>query len=216
MRACWSFVAIAAFALPQLAPGIAAAPAAAAPAPAAAPGVAPADHLPTIVFITTGGTIASIPDANGKLVPAANGAQLVAAVTGLDQVAKVGGIIAAAEIDSSDATPDFWIAVAFAVKEQLADPSVDGVVVTHGSDTLEQTAWFLQCVDGVGNAGKPVVVTGSMRGANSASPDGPLNMLAAAIVATQARAASYGVLVRDSSHASRKNLHAAGALHAAC
>ena len=106
--------------------------------------VVPERHLKAVVpvlknvaVVTTGGTIASAKDLNGNLVPTTSGEQLLAAVPGLSSVANVTGIYEAANIDSSDATPSFWIAVAKVVLKQLKSPDVDAVIVLHGEFRLE-------------------------------------------------------------------------------
>src|SRR3546814_16583545 len=74
----------------------------------------------------------------------------------------------------------------------LADPAVDGVVVTHGTDTLEETAYFLNLTL---KSPKPVVVTGSMRPGSAISADGPLNLYNSVLIASRREAHGHGVLV---------------------
>src|SRR3546814_19857485 len=74
----------------------------------------------------------------------------------------------------------------------LADPAVDGVVVTHGTDTLEETAYFLNLTL---KSPKPVVVTGSMRPGSAISAAGPLNLYNSVLLATRREARGHGVLV---------------------
>jgi len=95
-----------------------------------------------------------------------------------------------------------WFKLARRANQLLASPDVSGIVVTHGTDTLEETGYFL---DLVLKSDKPVVLVGSMRPATSTSPDGPLNLYNAAAVAADPSAKGLGVLVvaNDDLHAAR-------------
>jgi L-asparaginase len=148
------------------------------------------------VVLGTGGTIAGtseVAGANVGYTAAQIGvAQLLAAVPGLERAA--GGAELAAEqvaqIDSKDMTHAVWARLAARCAALLADASVAGIVVTHGTDTLEETAWLLHSVL---PADKPVVLTCAMRPATALAPDGPQNLLDA--VALAAEPSARGVLV---------------------
>jgi L-asparaginase len=145
--------------------------------------------------LATGGTIAGVAASAASSTDyeaAALGVDaLLEAVPALREVANVDGRQIAA-IDSRNATPAFWRQVGRAVQEALDDPAIDGVVVTHGTDTLEETAWYLHLTL---KSNKPVVLVAAMRPASSLSADGPLNLLNAARVAADPRAAGRGVML---------------------
>ena len=132
-----------------------------------------------IVILGTGGTIAGLADkasSNIDYVAAQVGvSQLVNAVDGLDPV----DTEQVAQIDSKDMTFEVWTALANRVHHHLSQSNVQGVVITHGTDTLEETAFFLQTVL---NPTKPVVLTCAMRPASALAPDGPQNILDAVTV----------------------------------
>ncbi len=139
-----------------------------------------------IVILGTGGTIAgtassaSAPGGNINYTAAQIGVdQLVSAVPAL---ADAGGISfeQVAQIDSKDMSFEIWTLLAGRVQHHLAQDDVGGLVITHGTDTLEETAYFLQTVI---SPAKPVVLTCAMRPADALVPDGPQNMLDAVTVA---------------------------------
>jgi L-asparaginase len=136
----------------------------------------------TVVVLGTGGTIAgtaALADDNvGYTAAQLGAAQLVAAIPALGRTPiEVHQI---AQLDSKDMDFAVWRALAVAVDAQLARAEVCGVVVTHGTDTLEETAYFLQRVLA---PAKPVVLTAAMRPATSLQADGPQNLLDAVCVA---------------------------------
>lgn len=137
---------------------------------------------PRVVLITTGGTIAGLAASPHEHVSYRAGvlgaAELLAAVPGLDGASVES--LALARIDSCDMDHATWVRLALAIESQLLRPEVSGVVVTHGTDTLEETAFFLHHTV---HAAKPVVLTAAMRPASAASPDGPQNLLDALVLA---------------------------------
>ncbi|MDX3905412.1 MAG: asparaginase [Pigmentiphaga sp.] len=151
--------------------------------------------MPRIRIVATGGTIAGAGSRPQSTQVYASGAldvkDLCAAVPGLNELAQVETEQFAA-LDSKNATPAFWRALAVRLQELLDSEAVDGLVVTHGTDTLEETAYYLHLVL---KTRKPVVLVGAMRPATALSPDGPLNLFNAVTVAAAAEAADRGVLI---------------------
>ena len=151
--------------------------------------------LPRLALLSTGGTIAGVApraiDTTGYRAGAIDAAGLLAAVPGAEALADI-DVESVLAIDSKDMTPAHWLTVAQRLSERLARDDCDGVVVTHGTDTLAETAFFLHCVL---PAGKPVVLTAAMRPATALSADGPMNLYEAIAVAASPAARDRGVLV---------------------
>ena len=159
----------------------------AAPAPAA-------DKLPNIVVLATGGTIAgaAASDVQAGYTSGQVGVdQLLAAVPQTKKLAALRGE-QIANIGSQDMNDEVWLKLARRINELVAMPDVDGVVITHGTDTIEETGYFLNLVV---KSKKPVVLTASMRPSTALSADGPLNFFNAVAVAANKDAAGRGVLV---------------------
>jgi L-asparaginase len=156
----------------------------------------------SVRILTTGGTIASLPDPeSGAKRPAVSGEELVAGVPGLERVAEV-RVEEVASASSWNLTPADMLAVARRAGEALAEPGVDGVVVTHGTDTLEETAFL---TDLTLRSDGPVVFVGAMRSPDELSADGPRNLLNAVRIASasEARGAGAVVAMNDEIHAAR-------------
>lgn len=145
----------------------------------------PAAAQPRVRLIATGGTIAN--HGNGRLT----GPELVAQSPGVGRVARVEAETFARG-SSLSLTLDDWLRLARHVDAALADPEIAGVVITGGTDTLEELAWFLDLT--VRND-RPVVVTGAIRRPGTPEADGPQNILAAVQVAASASARGRGTLV---------------------
>jgi L-asparaginase len=149
-------------------------------------------ELPTVAIVTTGGTIAEKTDPKtGGAVPAVSGKDLLEAVPGLAKVANI-KVVEFSNIDSSQMTPAMWAKLSATVDGLLADPAIAGAVVTHGTDTMAEGAYFL---DLTLKSEKPVVFVGAMRDASDVSPDGPANILNAVIQAASEEAKGWGVTV---------------------
>jgi L-asparaginase len=150
--------------------------------------------LPNIVILATGGTIAGAA-ATGTQAGYTSGAvtidAMIAAVPGIKDVANIKGE-QISNVGSQDITLDIMLTLAKRINELLAKPEVDGIVVTHGTDTMEETAFFLNLAV---KSDKPVVLVGSMRPSTAVSADGPLNIFDAVAVAGDPNAKGRGVLV---------------------
>lgn len=146
----------------------------------------------TVQLIFTGGTISMRFDPGvGAAVPALSGAEILSAMTDFDERIQI-RTLDFAKLPGPHVTPEIMWDLANVVRRHLKDPAITGVVVTHGTDTLEETAYFLDlCL----NADKPVVVTGAMRAASELGFDGPVNLRDSIQVASSDAARGLGVLV---------------------
>jgi L-asparaginase type II len=143
--------------------------------------------MPQVLLLTTGGTIASRTDA-----PLIDGPALVQAVPELLEYASI-RVEEFSVIGSSRMTPAHWLALAKRIDEiYSSDGDLAGIVITHGTDTMEETAYFLNLTV---QWDRPVVLVGSMRSSNEVSADGPANLINAVRVAVSAEAIGQGVLV---------------------
>jgi len=140
-----------------------------------------------VVVLGTGGTIAgraaSAADNIGYTAGQVDVADLLDGIDAPDGIALATEQVA--QVDSKDMSFDIWRALALRCAHWLAEPDVAGIVITHGTDTLEETAFFLQSVLA---PSKPVVLTCAMRPATALAPDGPQNVRDAIVVAATAGA----------------------------
>jgi L-asparaginase len=152
------------------------------------------DHKANIVILATGGTIAGAA-ASGTQAGYTSGAvtidAMLNAVPGINDLAEIKGE-QIANVGSQDMSFDIMLKVAKRANDLLAKPDVDGIVITHGTDTMEETAFFLNMVV---KSEKPVVLVGSMRPSTAISADGPLNLYNAVAVAKDPHAKGRGVLI---------------------
>lgn len=151
--------------------------------------------LPNIMILATGGTIAGTAESSTATADYTAGKVgvegLVEAVPELKKVANVKGE-QVLQIASGNITDEHWLKLAKRVNELLAKEDVDGIVITHGTDTLEETAYFLNLVV---KSRKPVVMVGAMRPSTAISADGPINLYNAVTLAASPDAVGKGVLV---------------------
>ncbi len=161
--------------------------------------------MKNIVVVATGGTIAGSADREEETLSYTSATlsidNLIAHIPSVQKIANISGeqIV---QLDSSDMNPEIWLTLAKRINALLNRDDVNGVVVTHGTDTLEETAYFLNLVV---KSLKPVVVVGAMRPATALSTDGAKNLYDGVVLAASDEAGNKGVLVcmNDTINASR-------------
>lgn len=151
---------------------------------------------PKVLLIATGGTIAGVQNAPGTL-----GGYRAGALTAEQVLGSVPELARHATVESEQfsnvastlITPEQWVALSKRINTVLRERAdLAGVVVTHGTDRLEETAFFLYLTV---RSDKPVIVVGAQRPATGISPDGPINLLAAVRTAASPQAIGKGVMV---------------------
>ncbi|WP_395002559.1 asparaginase [uncultured Helicobacter sp.] len=150
---------------------------------------------PNVVILATGGTIAGVASSHTQSIDYKAGALGIEVL--LDTLPELGALATlqweqVANIDSADMTDSLWLTLAKRVNALLAQEHIDGVVITHGSDTMEESAFFLQLVVA---SPKPVVLTGAMRPSNAISADGAKNLYNAIALASHSNARNKGVMI---------------------
>ena len=160
---------------------------------------------PNIYILATGGTIAgnSASATEGNYTAGSKGIEeILSAVPQLGDLATIKSE-QISNIGSQEMNDEIWLKLANRVSELLTKNDVDGVVIMHGTDTMEETAYFLSLVI---KSKKPIVLVGAMRSSTSISADGPLNIYNAVSVAADKNAREKGALVvmNDEIHAARE------------
>ncbi len=155
----------------------------------------PNENLPNIAILATGGTIAGTGSSSTETTGYKSGDlaidALIEAIPEMKKIANISGeqIV---NVDSTDITNENLLKLGKRINELLASDNIDGIVVTHGTDTLEETAYFLNLVV---KSDKPVVMTAAMRPATAMSADGPFNLYNAVLLAGNKNSKGKGVLV---------------------
>src|SRR5215470_16813538 len=153
-----------------------------------------AQQLPRVIILATGGTIAGAGAASDRAGYTAGKIpidQLIGAIPTIKKKADITGE-QISSVGSQDMTVEIWKKLAVRINQIIANKEADAIVVTHGTDTQEETAYFL---DLVVPSAMPVVLTGSMRPATAISADGPKNLYDAITVAIDPKSKGRGVLV---------------------
>lgn len=150
--------------------------------------------LPNVTIFATGGTIASQGSTNTQTTGYSIGLgvqQLVDAVPELLNISNIAGY-QVSNVASGNINSTISLTLAHMINEELAKPHISGVVITHGTDTLEETAFFLESTV---NSSKPVVCVGAMRPATALSADGPLNLYQAVVLASSPAGRDRGTMI---------------------
>jgi L-asparaginase len=149
---------------------------------------------PTVVILATGGTIAGAAGSGVQSGYTSGAVTIDAMINAVPDVTKVANIKGEqiSNVGSQDMSFDIMLKLAKRIKELAAQNTVDGIVITHGTDTMEETAYFLNLVT---KTDKPIVLVGSMRPSTAVSADGPLNLYNGIAVAADPNARGRGVLL---------------------
>jgi len=153
-----------------------------------------AQSKPNVVIIATGGTIAGAGDSNVETKYTAGVVtvdKLINAVPEVNEIANISGV-QISNIGSQEMNDAVWLKLAKKINEILGNDNIQGIVITHGTDTMEETAYFLNLTV---KSDKPVVLVGSMRPGTALSADGPLNLFNAVSLAASKKAEGRGVMV---------------------
>lgn len=149
-------------------------------------------NKPKVCIIFTGGTISmTVDDEIGAAIPTLSGEQILSMVSNIDKMADI-KVINFSEIPGPHMTIDKLLELKQIIEHQLEDESLSGVIVTHGTDTLEETAYFLDLTI---KHEKPIIVVGAMRNSSELGYDGSSNLAAAVCIAISPKAREKGVLV---------------------
>ena len=153
-----------------------------------------AKDLPNVVILATGGTIAGAGESSTGSSYTSGQVGIEAMIDAVPNIRKLADLTGEqiSNVGSQDMSVKIWIDLANRINELLSTDDVDGIVITHGTDTQEETAFFLNLVV---KSDKPVVLTGSMRPSTALSAEGPLNLYNAVAVAASPLAKGHGVMV---------------------
>ncbi len=147
---------------------------------------------PRVAVVFTGGTITmSVDERLGAVIPSLSGAEVLSMVTNIDRFAEIIPVNFSA-LPGPHITPEIMMKLSDEVQQLLEREDITGVVITHGTDTLEETAYLL---DLTLNTVKPVVIVGAMRNSSELGYDGPSNLAAAVCTVISSEACGKGVLV---------------------
>ena len=149
---------------------------------------------PRVALLATGGTIACRPGPDGRLIPGLTPTELVASVPELAEVASI-TVESLRNVSGFDMGPERMAEVAGRARELLLAGEVDGVVVTHGTDTIEETMYVCEMLAGAVTDRGPIVFACAMRASSESGADGPRNILSAARIAAGPEACGRGVLL---------------------
>lgn len=149
--------------------------------------------MKTIAIIATGGTIAGSGEKGKTAVYHAGEIDIDSIIQTIPEINDVAALktYQLMNIDSNEMTKDHWLRLKKDIEDILQDVTIDGAVVTHGTDTLDETAYFLTLTL---NVRKPVIITGAMRPATATSADGPFNLYQAICLAINDESYDQGVL----------------------
>lgn len=145
-----------------------------------------------ILVIFTGGTISMTIDKNlGAAVPSLSSEEMLGMIKDLDEFGDI-EVMTYGEFPGPQITPQKMLELSKIIRKNIQRKEIQGVILTHGTDTLEETAYFL---DLTLKTEKPIVVVGAMRNASELGYDGPSNLAAAIVTVKSAESAGQGVLV---------------------
>lgn len=150
--------------------------------------------LPNVIILATGGTIAGASSSSTQAGYTSGQVNIDAMINAIPDARKLANIRGEqiANVGSQDMSFEIMMKIANRINELEKASDVDGIVITHGTDTMEETAYFLNLVS---KASKPVVLVGSMRPSTAISPDGPLNLYNGIAVASDPNAKGHGVML---------------------
>ena len=154
--------------------------------------------MKNIAIIATGGTIAGSGEMGKATGYVAGTYSVDAIIDSIPQIKSIANLVLydLMSVDSNEMNEDNWITLLNKVNEVSQDKTIDGIVITHGTDTIEETAYFLNLTV---NTMKPVILTGAMRPATATSADGPYNLYQAVSLACHEEAFGHGVMCLFSS-----------------